>query len=72
MNPFAIAIQGLGYGPAQVAVQGLLASVVQQAQEYEANSGGGQPRRRSRHATPIWLPAIPVEEEEALLLIGIL
>ena len=69
MNPFAIAVQGLGFGAALVAVQGLLVFVAQEAQKFE-ESGGGAPRRKSRHATPNWLPQMPVEEDEALLLIG--
>lgn len=71
MNPLAVAIQGLGFGAAQVALQGLLAFVVQEVIKHEAD-GGVQRRRGTRRATPNWLPAIPVEEEEALLLIGIL
>ena len=71
MSPLAVAVQGLGYGAAIVAVQGLLAFVADEVQKYEA-AGGGATRRKSRHATPNWLPQIPVEDEEALLLIGAL
>jgi hypothetical protein len=70
-NPLALATQGLGFGAAQIALQGLLQWVVLEVQKYES-AVGGAPRRKSHRATPNWLPAVPVEEEEALLLIGIL
>lgn len=71
MNPLAVAVQGLGFGAALAAVHGLLAFVALEVQKFE-EYGGGAPRRKSRHATPNWLPQIPVEEDEALLLIGVL
>jgi hypothetical protein len=70
-NPLAVATQGLGFGAAQIALQGLLQWVALEVEKYESAGGGGS-RRKSRRATPSWLPAVPVEEEEALLLIGIL
>lgn len=72
MNPLAIAVQGLGYGAALVAAQGLLAYVVQEVQNFEQSGGDSPARRKTRRAAPNWLPAVPVEEDEALLLIGIL
>lgn len=71
MNPLAVAIQGLGFDAALVALQGLLAFVVEEVQKYEAQ-GGDQPRHKSRRVAPNWLPQIPVEDDEALLLIGVL
>lgn len=70
MNPLVAAVQGLGFGAAQVALQGLLVFVMQEVLIYEAQGGGI--RRKSRRLAPDWLPHIPVEEEEALLLVGIL
>ena len=71
MNPLAIAVQGLGFDAAMVAVQGLLAFVVLEVKKFE-EFGGASPRKKSRHATPNWLPQIPTEDEESLLLIGAL
>ena len=70
MNPIAIAIQGLSFGAAMVAVQGLLAFVAEEVRKFEEYGGGG-PKRRSVRAAPNWLPAIPVDEDETLLLLGI-
>lgn len=71
MNPLAIAVQGLGFTAAQIALQGLLQFVADEVKKFE-DFGGDAPRRRSRHTIPNWLPQIPVEEDEALLLIGLL
>lgn len=72
INPLAIAVQGLGFGAAQMALQGLLQFVVQEVQKAEIL--GGNPlrtRRTTRRATPNWLPAHTPNEDEALLLLGI-
>jgi hypothetical protein len=71
MNPTAIALQGLGLGTAMVAMQGLLEWGDQASQAADAY-GGSAPRRKSRRATPQWLTQLPVEEEEALLMVGLL
>lgn len=71
IEPLALAVQGLGFGAAQVALQGLLQFVALEVQKYEA-AGGGSPRRKSLRVAPNWLPQIPVEEDEALCLIGVL
>lgn len=73
MNPLAIAIQGLGFDSAFVALQGLLAFVVEEVQKYE--QGGGVPiskRTRRHQIAPLWLPKLAVEDEEAMLLVGLL
>jgi len=70
MNPLAVAMQGLGFGLAQMALQGLLNFVAQEVIKYE-QGGGGLARRRARRITPDWVPAAPLEEDEALLLIGL-
>jgi hypothetical protein len=76
LNPFAIAAQGLGFAAALIATQGLLAFVADQVNQYEQASGGGLKTRRRRLAlSPVhWpkQPLAPVEEDEALLLIGLL
>jgi hypothetical protein len=71
MNPLAVAVQGLGFDAAMVAVQGLLAFVVLEVKKFE-EFGGASSKRKSRHAVPNWLPQIPVEDDESLLLIGAL
>lgn len=73
MNPLAIAAQGLGFTAALVAMQGLLAFVADEVKKYEQLGGGGLKTRRriSTLAPAPWLPS-PVEEDEALLLIGLL
>lgn len=71
MNPLAIAVQGLGFGIAQIALQGLLVWVAAEVKKYES-FGGDSPRRKSRRAAPNWLPVIPVDDDEALLLVGVL
>jgi len=71
MNPLAIAVQGLGFGPAMAAVQGLLVWVAQEVQKFEAQ-GGDAPRRKARRNLPAWAPEMPTEEDEALLLAGVL
>ena len=34
--------------------------------------GGHAPIRKSRRATPNWLPVLPVDEDETLLFLGLL
>ncbi len=73
MNPLAIAVQGLGYAAAMVALQGLLQFVADEVKKYESQSGGGiKARRRIVGISPFYAPAQPVEEDEALLLIGLI
>lgn len=71
MNPLAIAIQGLGFGLAQIALQGLLLFVAQEVVKYDPGSLGPA-RRKSRRMQPDWAPIVPLEEDEALLLAGLL
>lgn len=47
MNPLAIAIQGLGFGPAMVALQGFLVWVAEEVRKWEA-AGGDAPVPRSK------------------------
>lgn len=73
MNPLAVAVQGLGFGFAIVAVQGLLGYVVDEVKKYESDSGGGiKTRRRIVGMSPMHAPVRPVDEDEALLLIGLI
>lgn len=74
MNPLAIAVQGLGFGAAIVALQGLLAFVAEEVQKAESQSGGGlKTRRRVKGMHPVqYVPVNPIEEDEALLLAGVL
>lgn len=70
-NPVAVAMQGLGFGAAQMALQGLLAAM-QELEQQAATSGGalGKVRRKTRVRTqPTWSL---VEFEDELLLIGVL
>lgn len=69
MNPLAIAVQGLGFAAAAVALQGLLQFVAQEAQKYEQASGGGLKTRRRLSTQPTWLPAVKTDDDEALLMI---
>lgn len=72
MNPLAIAVQGLGFAAAIVAVQGLLQFVAEEVKKYESATGGGlKTRRRIVGISPNTGPALPVEEDESLLLIGL-
>ena len=70
LSPLQIAVQGLGYQAAVVALQGLIQFVIEEVQKYEA--GGGVKVRRRVSPAPLWLPDLPIEEDEALLLIGVL
>jgi hypothetical protein len=74
MNALIVAIQGLGYSAAQVALQGLLAYVALEVQKYEQGGGGGigVKRKTKRHTEPLWLPKLAVEDEEAMLLVGLI
>jgi hypothetical protein len=74
MNALAVAVQGLGFDAAFVALQGLLAFVAIEVQKYEAAGGGSPVNRRTRRsqAAPLWLPKLAVEDEEAMLLVGLL
>jgi hypothetical protein len=74
MNPLAVAVQGLGFGAAMAALQGLLLYVVVEVQKYESQSGGGiKTRRRVKGMHPVqYTPVDPIEEDEALLLAGVL
>ena len=71
LNPLAVAVQGLGFAAAIIATQGLLAFV---AQEVAKNKSGGgiKTRRRIVGISPMHTPAKPIEEDEALLLIGLI
>ena len=72
MNPLAIAVQGLGFAAAAVALQGLLQFVAQEVQNYDAGGGGLKTRRRIQTA-PLWLPNIATnDDDDALLLIGLI
>lgn len=72
VNPLIVAIQGLGFGAAQVALQGLLQYVAEEVKKAEFIGGNPIARRsRSRLAPPNWLPVLPVNEDEELLLLGI-
>lgn len=68
-NPLAIAIQGLGFAAAMVALQGLLSFVTEEVRKHEAG-GGIKTRRRVVGMSPTWVD--PWEEDEALLLAGII
>lgn len=74
MNALAVAVQGLGYSAAQVALQGLLAYVALEVQKYEQGGGDGirAKRKTKRLSAPLWLPELAVEDDEALLLMGVL
>ena len=71
MNALAVAVQGLGFDAAYVALQGLLAYVGEEVVKYEQIYGQGLRTRRNvkRVVEPLWLPKIAVEDDEALLLI---
>lgn len=71
MNPLAVAVQGLGFGSAMVALQGMLALVIEEIAQMQSAAGGLKTRRRAR-LVPDWLPDLPVEDDEALLLAGVL
>lgn len=71
LSPLAVAVQGLGFAAAIIAIQGLLAFVAQEVAKNE--SGGGiKTRRRIVGISPMHTPAKPIEEDEALLLIGLI
>lgn len=74
MNALAVAVQGLGYSAALVALQGLMAYVAEEVKKYEAAGGDGIKAKRNikRSTTPLWLPDLAVEDDEALLLMGAL
>ena len=69
MNPLAVAVQGLGFSCAAIALQGLLQFVAQEVQKYEHQVGSGLKTRRRITTQPIWLPAIKTDDDEALLMI---
>ena len=72
MNPLAIAVQGLGFTAALVAVQGFLALVVAEITRQD-NAGGGLKTRRRIQSRPLWLPNIATnDDEDAMLLIGLI
>lgn len=72
MNPLAVAVQGLGFGAAMVALQGMLALVIEEIAQMQSAAGGGMKTRRRARLAPDWLPDLPVEDDEALLLAGAL
>jgi hypothetical protein len=71
LNPFQIAIQGLGYQAAMVALQGLLQFVAVELLNNE-QAGGGERHRKTTRAAPNWLPVLPVDEEDTLIYFGLL
>lgn len=73
MNPLAIAVQGLGFDAAMVALHGLLQFVVQEVQKHDAAAGGGiKTRRRVVGMSPVHTPdqTDDDDEDELLLLLG--
>ena len=70
MNPLAVAMQGLGFAAALVALQGLLAFVVAEVIKHEALHGGGIKTRRRVVRAPLVMPwpLKPEDEDEALLM----
>lgn len=71
MQALAVAVQGLGFGAAMVALQGLLHFVAVEVQKYE--QGGNAPtHRKTTRATPNWLPVLPVDEDDTLLFLDLL
>ena len=73
MNPLAIAVQGLGFGAALVAVQGLLAVIAEEVRAVESAAGGGlRVRRKARRVSLAWPADHPVDDDEAVLLAGLL
>lgn len=72
MNALAVAVQGLGFDAAYVALQGLLSFVGEEVVKYEQIYGQGIRTRRNtqRLVEPLWLPKLAVEDDEVLLLIG--
>ena len=72
INPLAAAVHGLGFGLAQLALQGLLVFVAIEVEKNEQGGSGSTPRAR-RRALPAWAAQLPVDDDaEALLLLGIL
>ena len=70
IDPFAAAVQGLGFGFAQLALQGLLIFVAAEVEKNE-QGGSGSLRRTRRMPRPAWAPAWPVDDDETLLLLGL-
>ena len=56
MNPLAVAVQGLGFAAAMIALQGLLQFVAVEVQRAESVSGGGIKTRRRVQTTPYGSP----------------
>ena len=72
INPLAVAVQGLGFGAAQIALQGLLQYVVDEVKKAEFIGGNPLSRRTKRRlAPPNWIPVFPPNEDEELILLGI-
>jgi len=74
VNALAVAVQGLGFDAAYVALHGLLVFVAIEVQKYEAVGGGSPSTKRTRRQqiAPSWLPKLAVEDEEAMLLVGLI
>jgi hypothetical protein len=72
LSPLAIALQGLGYPALLVALQGLV-GLLQAAVEAEAAGGGTarNTRRKVRRVSPA-LPLLDQDEDELLLMLGVL
>lgn len=59
LNPLAAALQGVGFGPLLMAVQGLLLPDGEAAPEDEENGSFGVHRRRSWRPAPVAVAAPP-------------
>lgn len=71
VSPIAVALQGLGYEAMLIALQGLV-SLLQAA--IAADAGGGSARRTRRKVLRV-SPALPLldqDEDELLLMLGVL
>lgn len=72
MNPLAVAVQGLGFAAASIALQGLLQFVALEVQKADVGGGGIKTRRRIQSA-PLWLPDMATsDDEDAMLMLGII
>lgn len=70
INALAAAVQGLGFGFAQIAMQGLLAYVIEEVKKYEQVGGGGMTPRRRVVRLPV--PAPIANDDDELLFLGII
>lgn len=71
LDPLAIAVQGLGFGAALVALQGMLAAIEEEIKAIDAGAGLGSARRKVRMVSRPDQRSKALREKEFAMLVAL-